>query len=83
MAEEKVTKEEVPQEEEKDPSQKQYFISFDYYNKFVNKAIYSIVTCDLQESNLTDVAKKLIAEKSPDVDLENITIKINSFNNID
>jgi len=61
-----------------------YFISFEFYDrKFINKFIYGIQNIDIKEISIKEVAKNMIKEENPDIDLSTLTIKITSFNNIE
>jgi len=62
---------------------KKYFLAFDFYDRNINKFFFGIITVDLGEISLPEIAKDVIKEKFTDIDSESVTIKITSFNNID
>ena len=62
---------------------KTYFVQFDFWNEEVNKFNYSIVSVDLNNTDITAVCRDLIEENFDGIDPNSVTIKINAFNNID
>ena len=61
---------------------KQYFLQFDIFNTKINKFYFGIVTFDLEETGLIDCCKTIIMDRFPDVDPEEVEIKVNALNNI-
>ena len=62
---------------------KTYFMYFDFYNRWINKFYFGVVTVDLSEVQLIDLAKQIITDNFKDIDPESVTIKVSTFNNID
>lgn len=62
---------------------KKYFMYFDFYNSSINKFYFGVVTVDLSEFQLIDLAKQIITDNFEDIDPESVTIRISAFNNID
>lgn len=62
---------------------KKYFMNFDFFNLTLNKFYFGIVTVDLSEIHLVDLAKQIITDNFEGIDPKTVTIRINAFNNID
>ena len=59
-----------------------YFIAFDFYGENFSKFFYGVVSADLEETSLPEIAKNIIDERFLGVNSEKVTIKITAFNNI-
>ena len=63
---------------------KKYFISIDYWIPgFICKNAYCTLDVDLTRQSLPEVAKDVIKELDPDIDIDNEVIHITAFNNIE
>lgn len=61
---------------------KSYFMGFDYFKPSMSKYYNAIFYLDLTEVKLIDVAKSKIKELHPECNVDDFTIKINTFNNV-
>lgn len=63
-------------------AKKTYFISIDFWNDHLNKFIYATRAANLKKYTVTEVAKQMIEEDFPGIDIKSLTIKINAFNEL-
>jgi len=62
---------------------KTYFLAADFYKPGMNKFINTIVTADLNDVSLQELARRTIAESFPHLSMSALTIKVTAFNNIE
>lgn len=62
---------------------KTYFLSFDFYNRDINKFWSGIIDMDLNDDDLLDVVKTVIKDNFHEADCLNVTIKITNLNNLE
>ena len=59
---------------------KTYFIQFDFYDGGVLKYLSSLITIDIRVDPMMDSCRDLIREHHPEIDADEVNIKINAFN---
>ena len=62
---------------------KQYFLQFDFWGRGINKFYFGCVTADLKEMELIEVCKQVIRDNFADISPEEVTIKVNTLNNVE
>jgi len=62
---------------------RQYFLQFDYWTKKENKFYFGIVHEDLSSISLPEICRDIVDKKHEYIHVDNWTIKINAFNNIE
>jgi hypothetical protein len=62
---------------------KKYFLQFDFWNTRINKFYYGIMDANLSNINITEICRDIIKASYNDINLDEVTIKVNAFNNID
>lgn len=57
-----------------------YFLAFEYFGGVTSKFMHAVVVIDIEKTLIVNKCKELISERYPNLDVEDLTIKVTSFN---